>query len=269
MINNQLINPESIVVIGGSNDTGKPGGKILKNLLDNHFKGSLYVVNPKEELIQGIRTHKEAAMLPPVDLAIIAIAARYCPETVRILATEKNTRAFIILSAGFSEENEDGKKLEDEIVKTVESVNGSLIGPNCIGIMNVNHTSIFTTPIPKLQPEGCDFISGSGATAVFIMESGIPKGLTFSSVFSIGNSALIGVEEILEYLDESFDPETSSKVKILYLENIKKPAKLLKHASSLIRKGCRIAAIKAGSSEAGSRAASSHTGAPRQPRCGC
>lgn len=265
MINKQLLNPESIVVVGGSNDVNKTGGKILKNLLDNDFKGKIYVVNPKEDEIQGIKTHREVSQLPEIDLAILAIAARFCPETVRVLAQEKNTRAFIILSAGFSEENEAGKKLEQEIVQIIDSVEGCLIGPNCIGMMNVSHTSVFTTPIPKLVPSGCDFLTGSGATAVFIMENAMQKGLTFSSVWSVGNSAQLGVEEVLQYLDETFDPATSSKVKILYLENVKKPGMLLKHASSLIRKGCRIAAIKAGSSEAGSRAASSHTGALASP----
>ncbi|RLD44825.1 MAG: CoA-binding protein, partial [Bacteroidetes bacterium] len=94
-----------------------------------------------------------------------------------------------------------------------------------------------------------------------IMEAGIPKGLTFANVYSVGNSAQMGVEEIVKHMDENFNPETDSKVKLLYLETIDKPQMLLKHAASLIRKGCRIAAIKAGSSEAGSRAASSHTGA--------
>jgi len=106
-----------------------------------------------------------------------------------------------------------------------------------------------------------DFISGSGATAVFIMEASMPKGLEFSSVYSVGNSAQLGVEDILEYLDNSYDPKTSSHIKLLYVESINKPQKLLKHASSLIMKGCKIAAIKSGGSEAGSRAASSHTGA--------
>jgi acetyltransferase len=93
------------------------------------------------------------------------------------------------------------------------------------------------------------------------MEAGIPKGLPFARVFSVGNSAQMGVEEILQYMDETFDQESSPSVKLLYIENINKPELLLKHASSLINKGCRIAAIKAGTSEAGSRAASSHTGA--------
>ncbi|BAX80951.1 acetate--CoA ligase family protein [Labilibaculum antarcticum] len=265
MINEQLLNPKSIVVIGGSDDVQKPGGKVLKNLIDGNFKGNLYVANPKMEEVQGVPSYKDLKKLPQTDLAIIAIAAKFCASTIKLLAEEKNTRAFIILSAGFSEENEEGEKLEKEIVEIVNSVGGSLIGPNCVGVLNSNYNGVFTTPIPSLDPKGCDFISGSGATAVFIMESGVPKGLSFSSVYSVGNSAQMGVEEILKYMDESFDPETSSKVKLLYIENIDKPEMLLKHASSLIRKGCKIVAIKSGSSEAGSRAASSHTGALASP----
>lgn len=261
MITKQLIDPKSIVVVGGSNDINKPGGKILKNIIDGGFKGELYVANPKETEVQGIKSFQNPAELPQVDMAVLAIAAKYCDETVRILTEEKGTKAFIIISAGFSEESHAGGELEAKIVERINKVEGSLIGPNCTGILTPNHQSIFTEPIPTLDPNGIDFISGSGATACFILESGIPKGLTFSSVFTVGNSAQMGVEEIVKHMDETFDPETSSKVKLLYIENIDKPQMLLKHASSLIRKGCKIAAVKAGSSDAGSRAASSHTGA--------
>jgi acetyltransferase len=265
MVTEQLINPRSIAVVGGSNSINKPGGKVLYNLKDGHFKGAIYVVNNKESEVQGIKAFADVKDLPQTELAILAIAAKYCVETIEILAKQKGTKAFIILSAGFSEENEEGAKIEKQVVDIINSVNGSLIGPNCIGFLNSNYSGVFTTPIPKLDAQGCDFISGSGATAVFIMESGIPKGLTFSSVYSVGNSAQMGVEEVLKYMDESFDAKTSSKVKLLYVENIKKPQMLLKHASSLIRKGCRIAAVKSGSSDAGSRAASSHTGALASP----
>lgn len=265
MIVQQLVNPSSIVVIGGSNDIHKPGGKILKNLVDGGFTGDLYVSNPKEDEIQGIKSYRDLSELPNVDLAIIAIAAKYSLPTIEFLTENKNTKAFIIISAGFSEESEAGAILEQKIVDQINKHGGSLIGPNCTGILTTQHHSIFTEPIPKLDPKGCDFISGSGATACFIMEAGIDKGLSFSSVYAVGNSAQIGVEEVLEYLDETFDPETSSKVKLLYIENVDKPHKLLKHAKSLIQKGCKIAAVKAGSSDAGSRAASSHTGALASP----
>ncbi|MEI6435991.1 MAG: acetate--CoA ligase family protein [Bacteroidota bacterium] len=265
MIHPALLKPRSIVIVGGSNDVHKPGGAVLRNILEGGFKGELYVTNLKESEVQGIKSFPDPEQLPDVDLAILAIAAKFIPATVELLAKQKNTRGFIILSAGFSEESHEGKLLEQKIVETITSVGGSLIGPNCIGVLTPDYHGVFTKPIPTLNPKGCDFISGSGATAVFIMESGIPKGLTFSQVFSVGNSAQLGVEEILAHLDETFDPETSSKIKLLYIETISKPQLLLKHASSLIRKGCRIAAIKAGSSAAGSRAASSHTGAMMSP----
>lgn len=261
MINRQLTDPKSIVVVGASNNIHKPGGKILQNIIDGGFTGGLYVLNPKEEEVQGIKSYTDIKDLPSVELAVIAIAARHTPATIETLIKDKGTRAFIIISAGFSEESEEGRKLEEQITAMINEVDGSLIGPNCTGILTPNHHSIFTQPIPTLRTDGIDFISGSGATACFILESGIPKGLSFSSVYSVGNSAQLGVEEILEHMDKNFDPAESSKVKLLYVENIRKPAKLLRHASSLISKGCKIAAIKAGASEAGSRAASSHTGA--------
>ncbi|MFO7616876.1 MAG: acetate--CoA ligase family protein [Bacteroidales bacterium] len=265
MINRQLIDPRSIVVVGASNDITKPGGKILKNLLDYGYRGDLYVVNPKAKEIQGVPSYPDPAQLPRVDLAILAIPAAICPASALYLAMEKGVRAFIVISAGFSEENEKGAELEHDLVRIMEETGSSLIGPNCIGVITTTYAGCFTLPVPKLAPQGVDFISGSGATAVYVMESAIPNGLTFSSIFSVGNSAQIGVEDVLEHLDHTFDPETSSRVKLLYMESVRKPAKLLKHATSLILKGCRIAAIKAGSSEAGSRAASSHTGALASP----
>lgn len=261
MIQKELIYPQSIAVIGASNDTGKPGGKLLKNILDGNFTGSIYPVNPKEKRIQGIECFQYTEDLPDTDLAFLAIPARFCPSIMQILAETKKTKAFVVISAGFSEESKEGARLENEIKHIAIQNQCSLIGPNCIGVLTQQYNGVFTTPIPKLEPEGCDLISGSGATAVFIMESGIPKGLTFHSMFSVGNSAQIGVEEVLEYMDASFDPQHSSRIKLLYIESIRDPDKLLSHASSLIRKGCKIAAIKAGSSAAGSRAASSHTGA--------
>ena len=261
MINQELLNPQSIVVIGGSNNVHKPGGSIVRNLISGGYAGELRIVNPKEEEVQGIKAFHDARELPPTELAILVVAAKFCPDYVELLAKEKQTRAFIIISAGFGEETKAGAELEQRILDTCEQYGAALIGPNCIGLLNRNHHSVFTLPIPNLHPSGADFISGSGATAVFILESAVIKGLRFNSVWSIGNGKQIGIEDVLQYMDEHFNPDTDSKVKLLYIENISNPDKLLYHASNLIKKGCRIAAIKAGSSESGSRAASSHTGA--------
>ncbi len=261
MINDKLINPSSIVVVGGSEDLLKPGGKILKNIIDGGYSGDLFAVNPRQDCIQGVKSYRDIRDIPSVDLAILAIASKYCFGVVDILVREKNTRAFIIISAGFSEAGEEGRKLEKEIAALIDNAGGCLIGPNCIGVVTRTYHGVFTTPVPKLSEKGCDFVSGSGATALFIIESALPKGLSFSSVFSVGNSAQTGIEEVLEYWDINYDPGKSSPIKLIYVETIPNPDKLLHHASSLIRKGCRIAAIKAGTTEAGSRAASSHTGA--------
>lgn len=261
MVNKQLLQPKSIVVIGASNDTKKPGGNMLKNILAGGFKGDLCVVNLKEEKVQGTKSYSTVEEIPNTDLAILAIAAKYCPATIKTLAEEKNTKAFIIISAGFGEGDEQGKKWEEEITETVNSVNGCLIGPNCIGVITEHYKGVFTAPVPPFNPKGCDLISGSGATAVFIMEAGMALGVSFANVFSTGNAAQTTVEDILEYMDNHFDPETDPLVKLLYLETVSNPKKLLKHASSLIKKGAKIAAIKAGSTAEGSRAATSHTGA--------
>ena len=249
------------MVCGASSDIHKPGGKALKNLLESNFKGPVYAVNPKETEVQGIKCYAKVEDLPQVDCAILCIAAKFCAQTVDVLTQQKGTKGFIIVSAGFSEENAEGAAIEKHIVDSINAVGGSLIGPNCTGFLNTNYSGCFDTPIPKLDPKGVDFITGSGATAVFIKEYGMTNGLKFNSVWAVGNSAQLGIEDVLEHLDETFDPEKSSHVIMLYMEKVGDPQRLLKHSRSLINKGCHIAAIKSGGSAAGSRAASSHTGA--------
>ena len=261
MITNQLLRPASIVVVGASNNVHKPGGAILRNLINGGYTGELRAVNPKETEVQGVTAYADVKDIPDTDLAILAIPASLCPDAVELLAAEKQVRAFIILSAGFGEETHEGAILEEQMLKSINEAGASLIGPNCIGLMNMHYHGVFTQPIPEFHADGVDFISSSGGTALFIIESALTKGLRFSSVWSVGNSKQIGVEEVIEYMDRNFDPVLDSKIKMLYIEQIKNPDKLLYHASSLIRKGCHIAAIKAGSTDVGKRAASSHTGA--------
>ena len=191
MIAKELLNPRSIVICGASSDVHKPGGKSLKNLLESPFKGQVYAVNPKETEVQGVKCYAKVEDLPQVDCAILCIAAKFCAQTVDVLAKEKGCKGFIIVSAGFSEESHEGAEIEKHIVDTINSVGGSLIGPNCTGFLNVNYAGCFDTPIPPLDPKGVDFITGSGATAVFIKEYGMSNGLKFNSVWAVGNSAQV------------------------------------------------------------------------------
>ncbi len=261
MVNRELICPQSIVVVGGSNNLHKPGGRLVRNLLDGKYEGCLYVVNAKETEVQGLKSYHSVRDIPETEMAILSIPSKACVEVVDVLARQKNVKAFIIISAGFGEATKEGGKLEDQILHIINEAGASLIGPNCIGLMNIHFHGVFTRPVPEFHPSGVDFISSSGGTALFIIESALSKGLRFSSVWSVGNSKQLGVEDILEYMDRNFNADTDSKIKMLYIEQIKDPDKLLYHASSLIRKGCKITAIKAGSTESGKRAASSHTGA--------
>lgn len=265
MINKELISPKSIVIVGGSESFQKPGGNVLRNLIETKYSGKLYVVNPKATSVQGIKCYPSVSDLPQVDLAVLAIPAHLCPDVTDILCNKKNCRAIIVFSAGFHEDGPQGALLEEKLVEITNNAGASLIGPNCIGVLTPDYSGVFIKPIPQLDPMGVDLISGSGATIVFILEASMQLGLKFSSVFSVGNSAQIGVEEVLEYLDNSYVPGKSSPVKLLYIESINDPQKLLKHSRSLIKKGASIAAIKAGYSSAGSRAASSHTGALASP----
>src|SRR5665811_973740 len=120
MINEKLINPDSIVVVGGSDNLFKPGGKVLKNLIDGRYAGKLYVVNPKQDKIQGIKSYRYLNDIPETDLAILAISATLCLTAVEILVRDKKTTAFIIISAGFSEAGEEGLKLEKQIVELID-----------------------------------------------------------------------------------------------------------------------------------------------------
>lgn len=260
MITPQLTNPGSIAVIGASDDVAKPGGRALQNILNGTFKGKVFAVNPKSPEVQGVKCHADVKDLPQTDLAILAIPARFCVDTIETLVKEKGTRGIIVLSAGFSEMGDEGKALEKKMVSLANEAGATLIGPNCIGVMNTNHQSVFTRPIPNLKQGGCELISGSGATAVFIMETAISKGLPFNSVYSVGNGAQTGVEEVLAHVDDTFD-DKSSKTVLLYMESISKPELFKKHARSLNEKGCRVAAVKSGTSDDGGRAAASHTGA--------
>ncbi len=264
MIRDEIINPRSIVVVGGSNDMSKPGGTALRNIINGGYRGEIFVINPREKSVMGLTSCPDAESLPDVECAIFAVPSVYVLQNAEPLALKKNTKGFIVYSAGFSETGAEGKALEERLTGIVTSVNGTLIGPNCTGLLFPGFAAVFAGPTPELVPEGADFISASGAVAVFTLERALPMGIRFAGVIAVGNSAQCGVEEIVQHWDESFS-DSSSRVKLLYIEQIKKPDMLIKHCRSLREKGCRIAAIKAGATEAGSRAALSHTGALAGP----
>ena len=117
MLHPKLINPESIVVIGGSDNTESIGGSVLKNLIEQKFLGELYVVNPNKDKVQKVTSFRDASLLPKTDLAIIAIPAPDIEAVVTLLLQEKGTKAFIIYAAGFAELNDSGRLLQENLTK--------------------------------------------------------------------------------------------------------------------------------------------------------
>jgi len=255
-----LFEPRSVAVIGASNNPLKPGGRVTKNIIDNGYQGDLWAVNPKGLPIMGLPTYGSVEELPGVpDLSIVAIPAPGVHNALESLA-RKGCKATIILTAGFGEKDEEGKKEERVFLEIAERAGMVLIGPNCSGFLTPAYAGKFAGIIPRLKERSVDFISGSGATVDYVMEQATGRGLAFSTVVNLGNSIQMGVEDILELFDKNYGPK-SSPILMLYLEQVKKPAKLLRHARNLSRKGCCIIGIKSGVTEEGERAAASHTGA--------
>ena len=256
----KLLAPASVAVIGASDETKKPGGKIVSNILKKNYRGKLYLVNAKAGRIQGMDSVSSPAELPEVpELCYIATPARFVSRAMADLAA-LGARCVIILSAGFSEMNEEGAEEEKKILK-IANDNGMLVlGPNCLGVTSPYLSGKFAGLMPDMIPGGIDFISGSGATVDYLIEQAIRRGLRFHSFVTVGNSAQNGITEMLGLYDENHGPD-SSKLMMLYVEKINNPDKFLKHARSLAAKGVQIMGIKSGTTEAGSRAAASHTGA--------
>jgi len=263
MIHPKLIQPHRLAVVGATDNLSAPGGRLLDNLIRHGYKGTIFPVNPKKKRIKGLWSYPSVADIPgELDTVIIAVAAKYAEDIVR-QGLEKGARGFIIISAGFSDAGPEGAELEKRIARMIDEAGGTLLGPNNIGLINRHYAAVFTTPVPPLDERGVDLISGSGATAVFIIEAAMQRGMRFHSVWTVGNSAQTGIEEILEYIDRHED--TPPRVIMLYMEHIRNPQKLWRHARSLRRKGFGLAGIKAGNTGAGSRAAASHTGAMATP----
>jgi len=255
-----LFKPGSIAVIGASNNPLKPGGRVFKNIKENGYKGDLWAVNPKSRSIMDLPAFESIEKLPgPPDLALIAIPAPAVRSAMEDLA-RKGAGAVMILTAGFGEKDEKGKEEEKRFLEIARDAEMTLIGPNCSGFLTTSYAGKFAGIIPKVKKGAVDFISGSGATVDYVMEQATNRGLSFSNLVNLGNSIQMGVEDILGMVDENHGPD-SAPIIMLYMELVKDPAKLLYHARSLTRKGCSIVGIKSGVTEAGERAASSHTGA--------
>jgi len=254
-----IINPASIVVIGASDRVGSVGYAVFHNILDGDFKGRLYPVNNKRSKIQNIKSYPSILDIDKeIDLAIIVVPSSMVEEIVGECAA-KGVKGIIIISAGFKETGKKGEIREERIKKTVKDNNIKMLGPNCLGLINTSESISLNASFGAFMPEkgNIAFISQSGALCVAVLDYARGNNIGFSKFISYGNKADVNEIDLLRFLKD--DAET--KVILMYLENISDSNAFIRICNEIIlEKNKPIIAFKSGSSEAGAKAVSSHTG---------
>ena len=253
--------PRSIAVVGASHRRGRIGSEIFHNLLSAGFAGTVYPVNPNAAAVESRQAYPDVSEIPgPVDLAVISVPAAAVEAAVDD-CIRKGVRAVVVISAGFAEMGAEGRRREAALLEKVRAAGIRMIGPNCMGILNaapaVRMNATFS---PVYPPAGSVALSTqSGALGLAILDYARRLNIGISTFVSVGNKADVSGNDLIQYWGE--DPNTS--VILLYLESFGNPRKFSQIAR---RVGLRkpIAAVKSGRSAAGSRAASSHTGALAQ-----
>lgn len=249
----ELFDPKSVAVIGASPKEGKVGNTILKNLVQS-FEGEIYPVNPTHGEILGVKCYPSIQDTPQAELAIIAIPAEGVIDAVKQCG-KKGTKNVVVISAGFKETGRDGAMLEKKLVRSAEKYGINLVGPNCLGIINT-HLNLNATFSRTTPPRGdIAFLSQSGAFILAIIDWAVSQNTGFSKIVSLGNEAVLDESDFIEKLAE----DEQTKVIIVYLEGIKNGSRFLKVARK-VSKHKPIIVMKSGKTDAGAKAASSHTG---------
>lgn len=252
-----LFHPRSIAVVGASRKRGAIGAEILHNLIKNEFSGAVYPVNPTATSVQSIRAYPTVAAIPdPVDLAVIVVPKRHVVAAIEDCAA-KGVRGLIVISAGFGETGEEGRATQARMVELVRKNGMRMVGPNCLGLLSTDpECRVNATFAPTWPPQGSvAFSSQSGALGLAILDYAQDLGIGVSQFVSVGNKADVSGNDLIEYWEH--DPRT--KIILLYLESFGNPRRFLEIASRVTKKK-PIVAVKSGRSQAGARAAASHTG---------
>jgi len=260
-----LFYPKSVGVIGASRNPQAVGHRIVASLVRGGFEGPVYPINPKAAHIASVPAFPSlAAVGRPISLAVIAVPAAAVLDVLEECA-EQGVRSIVLVSAGFAEVGAGGRALQDAVVDKVRAHGMRLIGPNCLGMIHTHpDVRLNASFAPELPPHGRIALSSqSGALGVAIIALARSLGLGLSSFVSVGNKADVSGNDLLEYWEE--DPETD--VILLYLESFGNPRRFARIARRVGRVKT-IVTVKAGRSEAGSRAASSHTAALSAPDTG-
>lgn len=254
--------PETIAVIGVSTQKGKVGHDIFANILSGGFTGTLYPVNPKAKSVLSVKCYTSIGTIPdPIDLGIIILPPKVALQAVKDCIA-KGVKGIVIVSAGFKEVGGEGALIEKEIQALCSKANVRLVGPNCLGVINpspkVSLNASFASRMPA--PGNVSFISQSGALCTAVLDYAADKGFGFSKFISIGNKADVDELDLLRYYYN--DPDTD--VVMIYMEELSRGAEEFISEVREMTSGTNpthVIAIKSGSSDAGAKAAASHTGA--------
>jgi acetyl coenzyme A synthetase (ADP forming)-like protein len=248
--------PKMVAVIGASRRRGSIGGELFRNVLAADFTGAAYPINRDGETVGGVPAYASIAEVPEVvDLAVICLPGPLVLEAAEA-ALASGVKALCVISSGFAEVGAEGRERQDRLLELVRAHGGRLVGPNCLGIA-VPRLGLNATFGPRALPQGTiGFSSQSGALGLALLEKASERRLGFSAFVSIGNKADVSSNDLLEWWED--DDET--ELVLLYLESFGNPHKFARLARRVARRK-PVLALKAGSTEAGARAASSHTAA--------
>jgi len=254
--------PETIAVIGTSTQKGKVGHDIFANILSGGYTGTLYPVNPKAKSVLSVKCYTSIANIPdPIDLAMVILPPKAALQAVKDCIA-KGVKGIVIVSAGFKEVGGEGAQIEKDMAALCANAGVRLVGPNCLGVINpspkVSLNASFSARMPA--PGNVSFISQSGALCTAVLDYAADKGFGFSKFISIGNKADVDELDLLRYYYN--DPDTD--VVMIYMEELSRGAQEFITEVREMTSGTNpthVIAIKSGSSDAGAKAAASHTGA--------
>jgi acetyl coenzyme A synthetase (ADP forming)-like protein len=249
--------PNGIAVIGASRDPLSIGGRLFNNLINGDYTGPVFPINPKADVVRSVKAYQSILDVPDrVDLAFIVVPARFVTPVVRE-CVEKGVRGLVVITAGFSETGADGAVLEDELMAIVRKAGMRMVGPNCMGLINMDSAISMNGQFGPLSPPpgNVAMSSQSGALGVAILDYATELNIGISTFISIGNQPDVSGDDLLLYWES--DPSTD--VILLYMESFGNPRRFARAARRIAKKK-PIVAVKSGRTAAGARAASSHTG---------
>jgi acetyltransferase len=254
-----IMKPRSIAVVGATNRLGSVGYAVFSNLIEGNYQGVLYPVNPRLKSVRGVKAYPTLSHIPDlVDLAVCIVPPKAVLSTAE-QAGRLGVKGLVVITAGFKEVGGEGIKMESELKKIIREHGVSLIGPNCLGVINTNSevqmNASFATHMPKKGNIG--FISQSGALCTAVLDVAAGRNIGFSNFISFGNKADVNEIDLLNYLKD--DPETD--VILMYLEEISDGRRFIETARQIAWETPKpMLAVKSGVSAEGAKAASSHTG---------